>query len=113
MQTPAGTDCPHYYQDFHRGRARQECRLIDSTPGGGRWAPDLCGRCSVPRIRMANACPNLMLDARVRPGLLGIGRGVEISASCVRSGEAVKEPEIGCGFCHEAFEFTESSPGGS
>ncbi len=108
MRTPAGIECPHYYEDFHRGRGRQECRLIERTPDGGRWAPDLCRRCIVPRIRMANACPNLILEARVRSGLLGLGRGVEVSASCVRSGEAVKEPEIGCGFCHETYEFTES-----
>jgi hypothetical protein len=100
MRTPAGSDCPFYHADFHRGRQVQECRLVARTPGGGRWATDLCGRCRVPNIQRANACPNLVLQARVRPGWLGLGRGIDINASCVKSGGAVAEPEIGCGVCH-------------
>ena len=100
MRTPAGTECSFYHADFHRGRQLQECRLVASTPGGGRWAPDLCGRCRVPAIQRANACVNLVLQARVRPGLLGLGRGIDITASCTRSGGAVATPEVGCGLCH-------------
>lgn len=100
MRTPAGSDCPFYYADFHRGRQVQECRLVARTPGAGRWAPDLCGRCRVPALQRANACPNLMLAARVRQGVLGLGRGIGITATCTRSGGAVAEPEIGCGQCH-------------
>lgn len=101
MRTPAGTDCPHYYEDFHRGRARQECRLIARNPRSAPWTADLCRSCRVPRIVLANACPNLILGARVRPGVLGLGRGVEIRAECVLSRVRVSEPEIGCGRCHE------------
>jgi hypothetical protein len=100
MRTPAGSDCPFYYADFHRGRQVQECRLVASTPGGGRWAPDLCGRCRVPAIQRANACTHLVLQARVRQGVLGLGRGIDISATCVRSGGPVPAPEVGCGLCH-------------
>jgi hypothetical protein len=100
MRTPAGKDCPFYYADFHRGRQTQECRLVDRTPQGGRWAPDLCARCRVPVIHQANACPNMILEARVQPGVLGLGRGVRISATCTRSGGPVAKPEIGCGLCH-------------
>ena len=70
------------------------------TPGGGRWTPDLCARCRVPAIHRASACPHLVLQARVRSGLLGIGRGIEVSATCTRSGGAVPVPEVGCGLCH-------------
>lgn len=111
MRTPAGSECPYYFEDFHRGRNRQECRLIDSSPEGGRWSPDLCGRCAVPRITLANACPNLVLQAKVKPGILGIGRGVTINSSCTLTKEAVEVPEIGCGHCHEAFEFPLPSDG--
>src|SRR3970282_2850958 len=98
MRTPAGSECPHYFEDFHRGRNRQECRLSDQPPRGGTWAPDLCGKCRVPRIVMANACPNLVLEARVRPGLLGLlGRGGEVSASCRHTLAPVEVPEVGCG----------------
>jgi hypothetical protein len=100
MRTPAGSDCPFYYADFHRGRQRQECRLVARTPGGGRWAADLCGRCRVPAIQRANACTNLVLSARVRQGLLGLGRGIDISATCTRSSGPVATPEVGCGLCH-------------
>jgi hypothetical protein len=100
MLTPAGTECPFYYADFHRGREKQACRLIERTPDGGNWTTDLCGRCSVPRIMLANACPNMVLEARVKSGFLGLGRGVEVSAHCLRSLQEVAEPEIGCGQCH-------------
>ena len=42
MRTPAGSDCPFYFEDYFRGRQLQECRLLARTPGAGRWAPDLC-----------------------------------------------------------------------
>lgn len=100
MRTPAGGECPFYYADFHRGRGRQECRLVDRTPRGGRWTPDLCARCRVPSVLQANACPNLSLEARVQPGFLGLGRGVRVTAACTKSGGPVAEPEIGCGLCH-------------
>lgn len=100
MRTPAGSDCPYYYADYYRGRDRQECRLIESTLNGGTWKPELCGRCPVPRIILANACPHLVLEAHVNAGVLGLGRRVQVSASCTRTLRAVTEPEIGCGECH-------------
>lgn len=103
MITPAGSECPYYYEDFHRGRERQECRLIENTPNGGNYTPDLCARCSVPAIVRANACPNLVLEARARRGLLGFKRGVDVTAYCTHSKESVQEPQIGCGQCHLEF----------
>jgi hypothetical protein len=100
MRTPVGTECSFYYADFHRGRQRQECRLVGRSPRGGQWAPDLCARCRVPGIRQANACPTLVLEAQVQPGVLGLGRGIRIRARCTKSGGPVAEPEIGCGLCH-------------
>jgi hypothetical protein len=101
MRTPAGTECPFYFEDFHRGRERQECRLIERTPSGGIWEPSLCQGCRVPAITRANACPHLVLEARVvKSGFLGLGKKVEASAMCTRSLEDVPEPEVGCGQCH-------------
>jgi hypothetical protein len=100
MRTPAGKDCSFYYADFHRGRQTQECRLVDRTPRGGRWAPDLCRRCRVPAIHQANACPTMILEARVQPGVLGLGRGIGVSAVCTKSRGPVAKPEVGCGLCH-------------
>lgn len=52
---------------------------------------------------MANACPNMLFEARVASGFLGLRRRVEISATCTRTLEPVEEPEIGCGQCHLNF----------
>ena len=101
MRTPAGSECPFFYADFHRGRNKQECRLIAPAPGRRGWTPDLCAHCAVPRIRMANACPNLILEAEVASLPLGIGRRVRVFASCTRTLDPVAVPEIGCGLCHE------------
>jgi hypothetical protein len=102
LRTPAGTECPHYFQDFQRGRTRQECRLIATRRGGAAWRPDDCRNCPIPRILLSNACPKLMLTARVSPGLVGIGRRVEVQADCLLSQGPVAEPEVGCGRCHES-----------
>jgi hypothetical protein len=110
MRTPAGSECPYYYADFHRGHQRQECRLVARTPGGGTWSPDLCARCRVPRIVLANACPNLVLEARVRGGPLNILRRVEVMARCLRTRGPVSEPEIGCGLCHESLPLKPEPP---
>jgi hypothetical protein len=100
VRTPAGSECPFYFEDFHRGRQKQECRLLPASAQRA-WSPNLCARCSVPRIVLANACPHLVLEARVAAGPLGIGRRMQVSASCTRSLTGVREPEIGCGHCHE------------
>ncbi|HSR46361.1 MAG TPA: hypothetical protein VLL77_00095 [Anaerolineales bacterium] len=110
MRTPAGADCPYYFEDFHRGRQKQECRLVAQNPASRPWQPDLCRSCRVPRIVLANACPNLVLHAKVNPGILGLNRKVEVTADCLLSLSSVPEPEIGCGRCHEGLD-ARLSPG--
>ena len=99
--TPAGVECKYYYEDFNRGREIQRCRLIERNPRSRPWRPRLCKTCPVPAILRANACANMMLEATVgrRWGILG---QVKVSAFCTLSGEAVDEPMVGCGRCHEA-----------
>lgn len=110
MITPAGKECRYYYQDFHRGRAAQECRLIEKTPDGGRYTPDVCKRCEIPSIILANACEHMVLEARASRGILGFGRRVSISAYCTRAHQDVKEPQIGCGQCHTGLPVFELPP---
>lgn len=55
MRTPDGKECRHYCEDFHRGRALQECRLIKSNRDLLNWRPEDCARCPVPSILQANA----------------------------------------------------------
>jgi len=100
MRTPFGAECPYYYGDFHRGRQKEECRLLGAGEASSRWRSSLCRNCPVPRIVLANACPDLRLRGRVTAGLLGLGRRMDITASCRRSAGPVARPEVGCGLCH-------------
>lgn len=100
MITPAGSECKFYYQDFHRGRNTQECRLLKANPQSDDWKPALCRRCPVPGILRANACPNMTLTAWVGRRWL-FWPQVRVRAFCSLAGETVAEPHIGCGRCHE------------
>ncbi len=99
MITPAGKECRYYYEDFHRGRSRQECRLIGRRGGAGAWRPSDCARCPVPGILWANASKDLVLHAEVKPGLLGLGRRVEVTAHCRRHDLPIADPYVGCAAC--------------
>jgi hypothetical protein len=105
MRTPAGFECSFFYGNYFRGRKQEECRLVGSVPPPNHWTPDLCKTCPVPGILRANACPNLILSGTVEKKLLVIKRRVKVSAFCKISAGLVKEPEIGCGHCHELPEF--------
>ncbi len=111
MRTPAGTECPHYYADYFRGRDRQECRLVERNPASERWNPNLCRACPVPRIVQANACRHLILEAKVVKTWLGFNRKVVVSAACAKSMQAVAVPEVGCGQCHASLDVFEQAEG--
>ena len=100
MRTPAGTECPFYYQDFYRGRSTQECRLIARNTRSEAWHPRLCARCEVPAIRRANACPSMALEAQVVRRWLGLVRRVQVYAVCTAHHVEVTNPYVGCGRCH-------------
>jgi hypothetical protein len=94
VQTPAGRECKYYYEDFHRGRAVQDCRLLSQE----EWRPRLCGVCPVPDILRANRCPHMRLDARRTRRWLR--SRVEVTAYCERYQVSVENPYVGCGRCH-------------
>jgi len=100
MRNPAGVECTYYYEDFHRGRSIQTCRLIDRDPQDGEWEPGLCDSCPVPAIRRANACPNMVLRAWVVRRWWGLVRRVEVRARCTEYQVDVEDPYRGCGRCH-------------
>jgi len=101
MRTPAGTECRYYYEDYYRGRETRECRLIGHNPRSEPWTPGLCHGCPVPGILQANACPNLVLEARVAKGFLGLSRHVQVVAVCKEYLCDVPRPQVGCGHCHK------------
>lgn len=100
MRTPAGSECKFFYGNYFRGRKQEECRLIGSAEPPNHWTPDICSKCAVPEILLANACENMELDAQVRRYLLGLIKRVEVKAYCSKSQKVVTEPHIGCGQCH-------------
>lgn len=99
MKTPAGKECRFYYENFHRGRSIQECRLIQRNPNSPPWRPKDCGNCPVPDILRANNSPHLVLEATVKKGFLGFNRRVEVDAFCSRHLIEVSDPHVGCPKC--------------
>lgn len=99
MRTPAGKECRFYYEDFNRGRNIQECRLIQRAAGKVHWRPGDCSNCPVPEILWANASEFLELRADVKPGFLGLGRHIEVTASCRKHHILIEDPYTGCPEC--------------
>ncbi|NWF68612.1 MAG: hypothetical protein HXY40_05975 [Chloroflexi bacterium] len=99
MRTPAGKECPHYYEDYYRGRAVQECRLVKENPQSERWQPGDCKRCPVPEIRAANSSRDLELKLTIVKTMLGFVRRVGISASCLKHRVPIEDPYTGCPQC--------------
>ncbi|MBE2270081.1 MAG: hypothetical protein IAE80_17720 [Anaerolinea sp.] len=100
MRTPAGKECKFYYADYNRGRDLQECRLIKANPESLPWHPNYCAMCSVPDILHANSSPNLELSLTVRPRLLGLGRRLDVTASCLKHRVPIDDPYVGCPQCN-------------
>jgi hypothetical protein len=96
MITPAGRECPHYYQDFHRGREVQECRLIKDNPDSLPWQRKDCARCEVPDILRANASEHMRLKLTIRRALFGFVRQMRLEAWCEKHNIPIENPYVGC-----------------
>lgn len=96
MRTLAGKECRHYFQDFHRGRNAQECRLIKYNPASMRWRPGDCSKCPVPDILNANASPNLRIEVTITPRILGLGRQLDVQAYCREEPIPLEQAYTGC-----------------
>lgn len=95
METPAGKECKHYYEDFNRGRDIQECRLVKLNAYSERWHPNDCSKCPIPDILLANADPDMELELTIKKGFLGFGRKLEVKASSRIDGSEIEDPYIG------------------
>lgn len=98
MKTPADKECKYFYGDYHRGRKNEECRLLD--PAGLNWSPNLCEKCPVPNILLANSCENMEFTPYLTKPIFFMKKQVEVSAYCTKSNTKVDEPRVGCGQCH-------------
>lgn len=99
MRTPSGQECRFYYQNFHRGRSEQECRLLQNNPRSPEWQPKDCAVCPVPEILRSNSSPDLVLEGTAKSGFLGFNRRVEVKAFCSRHLVDVPQPQVGCPQC--------------
>jgi hypothetical protein len=99
MRTPAGKECPHYYEDFHRGRALQECRLVKENAASAPWRRGDCARCPVPDILRANASEDMRLTLTIRPALLGLVRQMKVEAWCEKHQIPIENAYVGCPLC--------------
>ncbi len=99
MRTPAGNECNYFYGDYHRGRNREECRLLPKDQAD-EWKPQLCETCPVPDILLANRCEHMVLHASIKRPLMVLPARVHIRAYCTKTEQAVSDPHVGCGQCH-------------
>jgi hypothetical protein len=100
MRTPAGKDCRFYYQDFHRQREVQECRLVKENPASMNWQPSDCAKCQVPDILGANSSKFLELELTIKSQLFGFVRKVDVKASCMKHKVEIADPFVGCEKCN-------------
>ena len=100
MRTPAGKECAFYYQDFHRDRHTQQCRLVEDKPDSLPWQPADCSRCPVPDILHANASEHLRISLTIKPMFLGLGRKLDVHAFCDKHMRALDDPYVGCPECN-------------
>ena len=60
-------NCRYFYGDYHRGRNREECRLLDANPNNQiPWKRKLCDSCPVPALVMTSNTPELVLEGEVK-----------------------------------------------
>lgn len=100
MKTPDGKECKYYYEDYYRGREKQECRLLNSIIPPLNWQPRLCATCPIPDILRDNACTYMVLRPTLIRKFPFIKQSISVSAYCMKTEQVVKEPRIGCGECH-------------
>jgi hypothetical protein len=109
MKTPAGTECRYFFGDYHRGKNKEECRLLQTANPPLDWDERLCFSCPVPGILRSNSCEHLRLIPELKRPFPLFPKEVRIDAYCIKTKQDVREPQIGCGQCHQLPEvFLES-----
>ena len=101
MKTPVGVECPYFFGDYHRGKNREECRLLAATIPSLPWQPRLCNSCPVPAIVRANSCEHMQLRPELKRPFPFFPHQVKVNAYCRKTHQDVKEPKVGCGECHK------------
>jgi len=101
MKTPAGIECRYFFGDYHRGKNREECRLLDGSNPPLPWQAKLCVNCPVPEILRANSCEHMQLKPELKRPFPFLPQQVQVKAYCTKTNQDVQEPQLGCGECHD------------
>ena len=60
-------NCRYFYGDYHRGKNREECRLLDANRNNPRpWQRKYCDSCPVPELLIASNSRDLLLEGEVQ-----------------------------------------------
>jgi len=103
MKTPSGKECTFFFGDYHRGRNKEKCRLLQNNDL--IWKPALCETCPIPAIQQANGCENMIFTPTLFRPFLILKQQVRITTFCQKNQVDVEMPEIGCGSCNPDLEF--------
>ncbi|MBK6430264.1 MAG: hypothetical protein WAW03_02345 [Anaerolineae bacterium] len=93
---PTRIDCRYYYEDYHRGRDVQECRLPQSRESAA-WNPNVCNSCPVPGILRATNTRHLALEGTIKSRFL-LGNRMTVFAICTRHKQQLSDPRV-CPAC--------------
>ncbi len=99
MKTPDGRECKFFYGDYYRGRNFEECRALSNPKDKKNWTSQLCSGCPLPDYLRHNSCQNLVYSVFI--GKVLFKQRMKVKAWCSKSHELVRDPNIGCGHCHE------------
>lgn len=93
-------NCRYFYGDYHRGKNKESCRLLEASPDNTRpWKRAHCNTCPVPELIIASNTRDLALEAKVERRFLS--ERVEVTfAVCTRHMEQLADPRY-CPQCAE------------
>ena len=92
MSTKPPPNCKYYYEDFHRGREVNECRLPKSRDSL-HWERGICDSCPVPELLRETNCAHLALEGTIRKRLRLSAR-MEVFAVCTKHMLQLKEAGV-------------------
>jgi hypothetical protein len=85
-------NCRYFYGDYHRGKNKESCRLLESSPDNTRrLRRALCNTCPVPELIIASNTRDLALEAKIQRKFFS--ERVEVTfAVCTRHMEELDDP---------------------
>lgn len=104
MKVPDGRECKFFYGDYYRGRNFDECRALSNPEDKRTWNSSYCKSCPLPDYLRNNSCENLVYSVYLEKIL--IKKRIKVKAWCKQQHVAVRDPNVGCGNCHQVDLFS-------